>query len=199
MKCNPAGIIRTSSLNERVRFKDGNTPDIITAIMEMDKVGNEWVKQKGVECLRGKDDYQTLRNVWRFVKSNVRYSPDRTGREVVKSPGALFRIGVGDCKSFSIAEVSLLRALGFKNIYYRFTSYKHDTIVTHVYVVVKLKGEEVYLDATHTKFDDEVRYTHKRDIKARSVAKVSGIGRTETASNTKQVFGIALLAWAILT
>lgn len=199
MTCRPRNIIKSSQLKEAVRYKDGDTPDIITAILEMDRISDRWVNKDEVECLRGNSDEETLYNVWALVKKNVRYRPDRPGREVVKSPGALFKIKSGDCKSFSIAEAAMLRQLGFKNIKFRFVSYSPDAIVTHVYIVVRHKGQEYILDAVHDRFDQEVPYTFKQDIKAYSSG-ISGIPaqKPAAANNNQKFVGLALIAWALI-
>lgn len=182
MSCSPRNIIRPATGKEVVRYRDGDTRDIITVIMDMDARGDQYVDAEAAQCLRGSDDYATLRNIWKFVKNNVRYQADRPGSEKVKSPGALFKVGSGDCKSFSIAEVALLRTLGFKGIRYRFASYD-GLDFTHVYVVCRLHGKDVILDAVHTAFDDEVTYTRKKDIAAaRSISGISGIQASKPVS-----------------
>lgn len=197
MSCRPSEIFKRSPLRENVRYRDGDTTDIIAVIMDMDAEADKYVNVGAAQCLIGADDYDTLENVWRFVKKNVTYKPDARGREVVKSPAALFSIGKGDCKSFSIAEASLLRALGFKGIRYRFAAYNNASDVTHVYVVCKLRGKDVVLDAVHDYFDDEVRYSWKKDISA-SRAKISGIGKEVPKSNSlSTAFALFLIAWGI--
>lgn len=203
-RCDPSTIIKTSPLNERTRYRDGDTQDIVTVIMDMDAVSDKYVDAEAAQCLVGADDYDTLRNVWKFVKRNVRYKADSRGKEVVKSPAALFTIGKGDCKSFSITEAALLRALGFKGIRYRFAAYNGGRDVTHVYVVVKSGGQDVILDAVYEEFDAEHRYTWKRDIPA-ARAHISGIGATRTKSGTStgcqlsftKLFAWGLIAWGI--
>lgn len=201
MSCRPSEIFKSSPLREKLRYRDGDTSDIIRVIMDMDAVADRYVDAEAAQCLVGEDDYETLKNVWAFVKRNVKYKADSRGREVVKSPAALFNIGKGDCKSFSIAEAALLRALGFKGIRYRFTAYDGASDVTHVYVVCKLRGQDVILDAVHSKFDDEVRYSYKKDMAA--TRSISGIGKAYTPSQTTlkpsftTLFALGLIVWGI--
>lgn len=185
-------------MTERLRFKNGDTGNIVQVIMDMDAEADNYVDDEAAQCLRGSDDYETLRNVWKFVKYNIRYKADRRGAEKVKSPAALFRMGVGDCKSFSIAEAALLRSLGFKGIRYRFTSYNNNRDVTHVYVVVKHQGRDVILDAVHSRFDDEVPYAYKKDIKAAKTG-ISGLPEHSTCPQPGflTLFAIGLIAWGI--
>jgi len=165
--CNPKTIIRHTEPREEIRYHDGDTGDIIETILVADAQSAEYIDQEGLYCLRGKNDRETLKNVWAFVKYNLRYRPDRRGHEQVKKPGPLFSTGVGDCKSYSIAIGAILRALGY-GYRYRFTAYKPGE-VTHVYVVATdRRGEPVILDAVHDTFNEEVRYLSKRDIKPTS-------------------------------
>lgn len=179
-------------------YRDGDTEDIVTTIFRMDKLADQYINVKAAQCLRGATDYDTLRNIWRFVKSNVRYKTDRPGKEIVKSPAALFTLKSGDCKSFSIAEAELLRSLGFKGIRYRFAAYGRDKEVTHVYIVCKLKGEDVILDAVYGQFDAEHPYSWKKDIPAaKRDSAVSGIhGHSPANYSFSQIFGFGLVAWA---
>lgn len=159
--CSPEVIIKKSDLDERTRYRDGGTVDIIETILAMDADSIRWIDTAGVECLRGYTDEQTLRNVWAFVKHNNRYRVDRTGHERVKSPGALFTSGTGDCKSYSIAAGALLRALGVP-YKYRFTSYDAGDF-SHVYLVARTRSGWLPLDAVHKKPLDEVPYRRKMD------------------------------------
>lgn len=197
MSCNPSEIFKSSSLREKVRYKDGDTSDIIRVIMDMDAVSDRYVNAEAAQCLVGEDDYETLYNVWKFVKKNVTYKPDARGKEIVKSPAALFKMGKGDCKSFSIAEAALLRALGFKGIRFRFTSYDSNRDVTHVYVVCKLRGEDVIMDAVHSKFDEEVRYSYKKDISASRISGIGSLMPTTKRPSFTTLFALGLIAWGI--
>lgn len=166
--CTPAHIIKPSPQTELLRHRNGGTDDIIEAILYMDAHSAEWIVTDRVECLRGATDYDTLRNVWAFVRNNLRYRADRPGHERVKSPGALFSAGVGDCKSFSIAEGAILHAIGYR-YRYRFTAYEPGDF-SHVYVVATTPdGQDVILDAVHTAFDEEVPYRRKKDIQPQKV------------------------------
>lgn len=150
---------------EIVRYRNGDTGNIIETILWMDAHSAKWVDTERVECLRGATERDTLHNVWAFVKKNLRYQADKPGFERVKSPGALYSSGFGDCKSFSIAEGALLRALGIP-YRYRFAAYQPGDF-THVYVV---GGNDVVMDAVHKRFDDEVPYRRKKDIRPTATA-----------------------------
>lgn len=198
-QCDPARLIKHSPQTEIVRHRNGDTPDIIETILYMDAHGAAWVVTENVDCLRGATDYETLRNVWQFVKRNLRYQADRPGHERVKSPGALYTSGLGDCKSFSIAEGALLRALGIP-YKYRFAAYEPGDF-THVYVVADLGGDEVIMDAVHSQFDDEVRYQKKKDIRPAKMAAMGGMPGRCSAQRPAAFVGlivVGLFAYILL-
>jgi transglutaminase-like putative cysteine protease len=168
--------------------------------MYADTRAHEFVVSEGVEkCLVGRSDYQTLRNIWSFVRNNVQYRQDRPGHEKVKSPAALFAVGHGDCKSFSVAIAAILRHLGIP-YKYRFTAYSPGDY-THVYVVAYPKGNQpVIMDAVHTKFDDEVPYQRKKDYTPQPAVNttayttgVHGVGEVKFDYTPILVGGILLL------
>lgn len=176
-------IIAPPRNTSALRYRDGLTRDIITVILDQDALAQRDIRD--AEQLRGRDDMDTLRNVFNFVKRNVRYRADRPGKEVVKNPAALFDAGVGDCKSFSIAIVSLCRALGFRNLSYRFAAYAPGD-VTHVYPVCYLGGEPVILDAVFGKFNREAPYDH---IVNRKAARAAAVGAPVAGVSPARVGG----------
>lgn len=200
MRCQPKDIFKPTALVKTLAKRNGDTDDIIHVIMSMDGQSDAYINKRAAECLRGRDNYETLDNVWAFIKANVRYKADAPGKEIIKSPAALFKMGYGDCKSFTIAAIALMRALGIKNLYFRFAAYpdskgRMKTDITHVYARIGRSGREVILDAVHTRFDEEVEYAWKRDIQAH----VSGIRQAKTTQNRPilKLFAFGLLAWAL--
>lgn len=158
---------------------------IIAAIMDADEMSKPFTAQFA-RYLKGHDDYETLHNIWNFVKSEIKYVRDRPGDEVVKSPGQLWATKKGDCKSFSIFIGSILNNLGY-NYKYRVAIYSPLTPQQgHIYPVVILPdGEEVVVDAVHTKYDDEAKYYKAWDYTPgtkgrKAVSGISGIGSTST-------------------
>jgi hypothetical protein len=194
MACDPKHVIK-GSLEQIILDQKGNTSNIIEIIFKADEISDSYIDKNNVECLRGKNDLETMRNVWGFVKRNVRYKADKAGLEQVKTPGALFKIGKGDCKSFSIAIVALLRSLGYNRIYYRFTAYEPGD-VSHVYVVAYTRdGRKVIIDSVYDYFDAEAPYYFKRDIPARvTTTSMHGIPGVRGTFRTAYILGFLILA-----
>lgn len=197
MTCRPENIIRPSKGFEYVVHPNGDTADIIRAIMDADAKADQYINRSAVQCLVGRTDQDTFYNVWNFVKSNVRYKSDAPGYEKVKSPGALFhQHGKGDCKSFSIAIAAILRALGYRPAY-RFTSYTRRGDFTHVYITVPGRdGQQYIIDSTYKYFNREVQYSRKKDISATGGAAITGAPAVQGGiSDVVGVFTLAALVF----
>ena len=190
-RCQPDRIIKKSPQWEITRHRDGDTADIIETILYADTRSADFVLP-GVDCLIGSTEYKTLGNIWAFVKNSVAYRADRPGKERIKSPGALFTSGYGDCKSFSITTGAILRALGIP-YRYRFAAYEPGDF-THVYVVAESVNGDVILDSVFEKFDDEHPYHHHKDIKPSARGHINGIGAGPDKSD---VFIAFLFGWLI--
>lgn len=192
--CHPEAIIKLGDPEERTRYRDGGTGDIIETILAMDGESHRWIHtDAAANCLRGESDADTLRNVWAFVKGNVQYRIDKTGHEKVKSPRALFSTGTGDCKSYSIAEGALLRALGIR-YKYRFVAYGPGDY-SHVYIVARTGDGWVPLDAVHKYPLEEVAYYRKKDIEpTHNHTAIGALPQATTQSNPINLKTIGLLA-----
>lgn len=167
-----ANGIRKSKQTVHVMYPSGDTADIISTILYADGKSAADTKQFAPH-IAGATQYDTCRNIWKYIKQNFRYVRDAAGYEQVLSPGALAARGYGDCKSYSVFIGSCLQNLGIPYSY-RFTKYNGQSDWTHVYVVAHTDTGDVFIDAVHTAFDEQVSYKAKKDINP--AAAVSGIG-----------------------
>ncbi|MFZ4056969.1 MAG: hypothetical protein ACOYKE_02470 [Ferruginibacter sp.] len=133
--------------DDSIRYPVGVTKDIIETVLYADKKG-AWYTETFAPTLKGKDVFETCKNIWAFVKSQIPYVVDPRGQQIIKSPGRLWAEKKGDCKSFSLFTASCLKNLGI-GYGYRFASYdSHDSTPTHVYIFVPLKnGKEIIMDS----------------------------------------------------
>lgn len=182
-----------SPRRRREMYSDGTTGDIIRVIMHADRLSGQFVNAETVDALRGADDYRTLENIYWFVKKNIRYHADKTGHEVVRSPGYLFDSATGDCKSMSVAIGALCRAFGIP-YFYRFVRQRGATNYHHVYPVALVAGSEVILDAVHRQFDSEPAYTKKLDLKPGQRVP-AGIGELKFSLMSVWPLLLLLLLW----
>jgi len=162
-------IVYPSPAERKVMYPDGGTSDIIRVIQYADRRSRELVRPGAASRLRGASDYATLRNIYNFVKGNVRYTADRPGEEVVRSPAYLMQTGKGDCKSLSVAIAALCRAEGIP-YKYRFVRQSGAPRLHHVYVVAMPRDgsaphDAVILDAVHKAFDQEPQHVAQIDLR----------------------------------
>jgi hypothetical protein len=170
--------IEKSTGKKELIHRNGNVDQIIAVILDADQKGRGFTRRFARHLKEG-TDRQTLRNVWKFTKSNIKYVRDRAGDEVIKSPGATWETRKGDCKSFSVFIGSILGNLGYE-YKYRVAFYDPKTPEQgHIYPIAVLKdGTEVIVDAVWDYFDSEVPYWKAYDYDPRSGTRsqLSGIG-----------------------
>jgi hypothetical protein len=165
---------------DEVVYKDGDTSDIIKTVLIADKMATDKRFLKRLApLLKGRNDYETARNVWNWTKKNIPYVKDKLGYERIRLPHKTiwdsyrFKDG-GDCKTFTIFVCDLLRELGIKSII-RFIAQKGQSKATHVYTVALIDGKEVVTDAVYTKFDSEPYYSKKWDYDATTLNEINGL------------------------
>lgn len=176
-------IFQPSEATRKVVSRHFDADDIIRLILCADTRSAEFVNADNLGALQGNTQYQTLCNVYDFIKGNVRYQADPLAREWVRSPGYLMQSGAGDCKSLSLAIGALCRAFGipFK---YRFIRQSSKANWHHVYVVAMPTDgscrRPVILDAVHRAFDSEPAYVRRLDKMPRQAN--TGIGSLSSES-----------------
>jgi hypothetical protein len=189
-------IILGSPAQRNVVARHFNADKIIRLILYADGRSAEFINADNLAALQGSTQYQTLCNIYNFVKSNVHYRPDPLAREWVRSPGYLMQSGIGDCKSLSLAIASLCRA--FRIPYkYRFIRQAGKSSYHHVYVVAyPLDGScrrPVVLDAVNKRFDSEPAYVRKLDVSPRTSAGTAAVG--SVAMESGAVLLALVAAW----
>ncbi len=136
--------------------KRGNNSDIINTIHSYMPYAIGQSKKRA-SIFKGKDNKETCRNIWSFLKHNIKYVEDSVHFQDVKLPDRLVKERKGDCKSYSMFTGSILDCLG---IPYKFayTSYTNSKTPQHVYVQT---DDGIIIDAVWKKFNDEKPYTYK--------------------------------------
>ena len=120
---------------------------------------------KGIaNVLRGRNNYETCRNIWHFVYNHIAYRKDRDGYEQIRSPARSWhdrKSGV-DCDCYTTFISSILTNLGIRHKL-RITKYSRDYF-QHIYPIALLpNNKQVILDCVTDKFDHEVPYSEKKD------------------------------------
>ena len=168
-------LIEKPRERERILFKKGDTDDIITVILHADKHSKRSTEKFANE-LRGKSIEATLLNCWNFVRTHIRYVPDKKGKERIKSPAQTWKDGYADCKSMTILVGSLLKNLNIQ-FFYRFVGYENDVFVTHVYAVALMGKKVIPVDTVFHKFGKEERFAFKREFMPQ-ISYIHGVGTT---------------------
>lgn len=168
----------------KVMYQDGDTHAIIKTIMYADKYLGPATSKQAKE-LKGNTPLQSAKNVWSWVKQNIKYVLDPAGEQYVKDPAVTFKDGYSDCKSRSLFQASLLKNLGIP-FAYRFVYYPGDTIYKHVYIVAYINGREYPMDPDMPDFGIEkkpfVKKLDKQPLKSMSkIVYMAGPGEDPTA------------------
>ena len=180
---------------KRILIKqDQGVPDIISAMLSAHKIyAKEYDKIS--QDFYGGDGIQTAKNLFNFLKKNVRYKVESENNQQIMSPSAIISLGKNDCKNYALFIMGVLDSLKRKgliknDIYYRFASYKLlDEIPHHVFAVIKDKdGTEYFIDPVLSTFNERKTYFHKIDKRPNNMPlySVSGIGNSVGAAKTAQ-------------
>jgi hypothetical protein len=101
----------------------------------------------------------------RYIRSNVNYRADGFQEQNIQLPGRMFKNKKADCKSFSLAFVGMMEAAGYKNVGFRFASYRPNKIPTHVYNFVIWNGKKYIFDSCIKTLKESQKYTYIKDMK----------------------------------
>lgn len=170
------GMLPPADGREQLIKKDGRTADIIRAILA---VVPEVTEQTRKFSGQFSADYEGLRELWHWVHNNIHYQEDPLGVQWIREPRRLWADREGDCKSYTLFIVSVLKNLGIPYLI-RFvnTETPGSKEVNHVYPVAILpNGRAVPMDAIDkARFDWEPRRFFKKDYSMAEISRLSGIG-----------------------
>jgi hypothetical protein len=145
---------------------NGDTYDIIEALINITPQAIEQVKPKinTLVKLTG-NAYVDAKTIAKFVRDNITYKADGYDSQNIQLPGRLLNgTKLGDCKSFSLLFVSMMKAAGHK-AGYRFASYRKNKIPTHVYNWVLDNDKNFYTFDTCVKtLKESPRHTYIKDM-----------------------------------
>lgn len=144
------------------------TNDIIKAILSAHKIYAADYDKISQYFWTG-DVKTTSYKIWKFLKDNIKYIIDSNTSQKIMSPAAILAYQGNDCKNYSLFTIGILDSLKRKglitnSICYRFASYKIlDEIPHHVFSVVKIGNDELWIDAVLSTFNQKKTYYHKID------------------------------------
>lgn len=117
------------------------------------------------------DPVKDTERACRYVRGLVTYKQDGFQEQKIQLPARLLKdTRLGDCKSYSLAVLSILLSMGYKGGF-RFSSYKPNKIPTHVYnFVFDNSGKKISFDACVESLKESPRYTYKKDMEVTYLA-----------------------------
>jgi len=157
---------------KKIVVDDQTTSDIIYGLLQNhDRYKNEYDKIS--EIFLSNNVKETARNVFDFLKNNVKYYIEPTKNQTLRSPSAIIAMPMGaDCKSFASFILGVFDSLNRKGIYrvplaYRFASYKENSKnPQHVFAVLYPNTDhEIWVDPVLDKFDLKKQPTYYKDKK----------------------------------
>lgn len=168
---------------------DQQTGDIINEVIAAHKEFKPDYK-KIAACFKDKNVYETLENIFYFLKKNIHYRIESEERQSTKSPGRILSDGYGDCKHYSNFVAGICDALGL-DWKYRFASYNpFNASPGHVFVIVNDEsGREIWFDAVLEKlnarfpipmFVKDITFTKKKN--AMALKRLSGLAEDYQAA-----------------
>ena len=200
------GILKPYTNNSNLLVKDQSTNDIIKEILEAHKKYASEYDKISEQFWKG-NVKDTCKNLFKFLKKNVKYSIEPDSRQSVKSPSAIlatgkYKDGGNDCKHFSLWQAGILDSLKRKGYNvdwcYRFANYKiFQSMPHHVFIVVFINGKEYWCDPVLNEWNERKPYINKIDKKM-SLYSISGIGRTRKYTAAKITLVPARKAFLLL-
>jgi len=175
---------------KKIVVDDQTTSDIIYGLLQNhDRYKNEYDKIS--EIFLGSSVKDTARNIFYFLKKNVKYYIEPTKNQTLRSPSAIVAMPIGaDCKSYASFILGVFDSLNRKGIYnvplaYRFASYKENSKnPQHVFAVLYPNTDrEIWVDPVLEKFDLKKQPTYYKDKKlSMALIAMSGVQPQSTPS-----------------
>jgi len=170
--------------------KDQGVPDIMSAMLSAHKIYAPEYDKISQDFYAG-DGIQTAKNLFNFLKKNVRYKIESENNQRIMSPSAIVSLAKNDCKNYALFIMGVLDSLKRKgliknDIFYRFASYKLlDEVPHHVFAVIKENdGTEYYIDPVLSTFNERKTFFHKIDKRPNNMPlySISGVGKSVGAA-----------------
>lgn len=124
----------------------GITGDIITELVRGYYRRKGDISPQTALYFRRANLMQTLAFIHAWVRQKIKYQLDPFGKQNIQRPAVTLQRKKADCKGYSILIASILSALGIPAAF-RFISEQKDGQFRHVYIMVRVGGRFIPLDA----------------------------------------------------
>lgn len=140
------------------------------------------------------DINQTAGGLWDFCKYDLRYTAESDTEQTVRSPAAILQPNAQiDCKHYSLFIGGVLDAIKQNendnwNWCYRFASYDSSKTIEHVFIVVKNKNKEIWVDPVLSSFNQHKQPSYYIDETPMPIYSISGVpGSGDSSASEKMV------------
>lgn len=175
-------LVKPARKIQRLRKKKYNTGDIVSLVQEVIKTDSDDTEGLARQFPTTKNGLMKLFN---HAANRFIYTEDPEKNQWVQAPSYLYHISKeGDCKSFTVFLISVIRNMGLKSIV-RYVSYGSKDY-RHVYPIAILPtGEQVVMDLAYYKQEGGAFGTEKPFFKKKDII-VEGLYKLGTVGNTKK-------------
>jgi len=143
---------------KQVIKQDQNTHDIMNEVYKAHFV---FLKDYDamLDYFSAEDPVQLAKQVFKFCKDNIAYRIESENFQTTRSPAGILYLKAGDCKHYAGLVAGILDAVRRSgkmkfDLAYRFASYELlDSVPAHVFVVMKYKGQDYWIDPVLKNFD----------------------------------------------
>lgn len=160
------GMIPAPHWSEMIVRPNGKVTETVAEMKKVIQHYN-WQVAKVAPRLKGKDLYDTCKNIWNFLFTHIKYMEDEEGKEQLRTPARSWaeRRSRGiDCDDFSLFAGCLLTQLNIP-FYIRIARYKGKSYFQHVYVVVPQTDKRyITIDAVLDQYDAEKPTVEHKDF-----------------------------------
>ena len=160
------GMIPAPHWSEMIVRPNGKVTETVSEMKKVIQHYN-WQVAKVAPRLKGKDLYDTCKNIWNFLFTHIKYMEDEEGKEQLRTPARSWaeRRSRGiDCDDFSLFAGCLLTQLNIP-FYIRIARYKGKSYFQHVYVVVPQTDKRyITIDAVLDQYDAEKPTIEHKDF-----------------------------------
>jgi len=167
--------------SKKIIVYNQNTGDIIKQLIKSHKA-NEKEYDKIYQYFNDANVIEIAKKLFKFCKHNILYQIESGNAQSLRTPAAILINGNGDCKQYSQFIGGVLDAINRNshtiNWCYRFASYNSNKDIQHVFIVVKLKNKEIWIDPVLNELNERKQYNYKID-KNMSLYQISGFENEE--------------------
>jgi len=160
-------LVEQPDYKTNVLYVDAFNSDIIKALNSLVPGAASKVKKLAPE-FAGASPRLTAYKIWRFLRKHGRYVRDSNEAQNIREPNrfiydTFLKKNSGDCKSFTLFTVSILRALGLP-AFIKYAGYIPGLEKpSHVYAyTLDTNGQPVIIDGCYPSFNREKKFTYSQ-------------------------------------